>query len=51
MTLTGEFTVVPTYSQKDNPGLFTTILLGPSGDLWFTASGTSGLGWLDPNTM
>jgi virginiamycin B lyase len=51
MTLTGEFTVVPTYSQKDNPGLFTTILLGPSGDLWFTASGTSGLGWLYPNTM
>jgi streptogramin lyase len=51
MTLSGKFTVVPTYSQKENPGLFTTIVVGPNKDLWFTETGKDGLGWLDPTTM
>jgi virginiamycin B lyase len=51
MTLTGKFIIVPTYGQKYNPGLFTDIVVGPRGDLWFTESGLRGLGWVDPGTM
>jgi streptogramin lyase len=51
MTLSGKFFVVPTYSQASNPGLYTAIVVGPKGDLWFTESGNSGLGWVDPTTM
>ena len=51
MTLTGKFIVVPTYSQRNNPGLFADIVVGPGGDLWFTESGMRGLGWVDPGTM
>ncbi len=51
MTLSGKFTVVPTYSQKQNPGFFTTIVVGPNKDLWFTETGKNGLGWIDPATM
>jgi hypothetical protein len=51
MTLSGKFYVVPTYSQKQNPGLITTIVVGKDDDLWFTETGKSGLGWIDPATM
>jgi virginiamycin B lyase len=51
MTLAGKFFVVPTYSQKYNPLLLTTIVVGPNGDLWFTETGNRGLGWLDPKTI
>jgi streptogramin lyase len=51
MTATGTFIVVPTYSQRSNPGLFADIVVGPRGDLWFTESGMRGLGWVDPRTM
>jgi virginiamycin B lyase len=51
MTLLGKFSVVPTYSQKENPGLFTGIVVGPNGDLWFTETGNKGLGWIDPTTI
>jgi virginiamycin B lyase len=51
MTLSGKFYVVPTYSQKQNPDLITTIVVGKDDDLWFTETGNSGLGWIDPATM
>ncbi len=51
MTLSGEFYVVPTYSRKENPGFFTGIVVGQNRDLWFTATGTRGLGWIDPATI
>jgi len=51
MTFSGKFTVVPTYSQKENPGFFTTIVVGPNKDLWFAETGKNGLGWIDPATM
>ena len=51
MTLSGTFYTVPTYSQNSNPGLFAGIVAGPSGDLWFIETGTSGLGWIDPRTI
>ena len=40
-----------TYSQRNNPGLFADIVVGPGGDLWFTESGMRELGWVDPVTM
>jgi len=51
MTLSGKFIVVPTYSRKENPQLIAGIVVGQNGDLWFTATGTWGLGWFDPATM
>ena len=51
MTLTGTFYTVPTFSQSSNPGFFTSIVEGPNGNMWFTESGTSGLGWIDPKTI
>jgi virginiamycin B lyase len=51
MTLSGTFYTVPTYSQSENEGLFAGIVPGPNGDLWFTETGTSGLGWIDPRTI
>jgi streptogramin lyase len=51
MTLSGKFTIVPTYSQRSNPGLFTNIIIGPDKDFWFTETGVKGLGWIDPTTM
>ncbi|MGB7047782.1 MAG: hypothetical protein WBD57_05645 [Candidatus Cybelea sp.] len=51
LTLSGKFYVVPTYSQKNNPLLTTGIAVGPGDDLWFTATGTRGLGWIDPRTI
>jgi hypothetical protein len=51
ITLSGKSFVVPTYVQKNNPGVFTTIVVGPNKDLWFTESGKRGLGWIDPSTM
>ncbi len=51
MALSGTFYTVPTYSQNENPGLFAGIVPGPNGDLWFTETGASGLGWIDPKTI
>ena len=51
MTLSGKFTIVPTYSQRSNPGLFTNIIIGPDKDFWFTETGVKGLGWIDPTTL
>ena len=51
MTLSGKFIIVPTYSQKNNPGLIAQIVVGPDNDLWFTETGNKGLGWLDPTTI
>lgn len=51
MTRSGKFTIVPTYSQRSNPGFFTKIVVGPNKDFWFTETGINGLGWIDPTTM
>jgi virginiamycin B lyase len=51
MTLSGKFLVVPIHSQKENGQLIARITVGPNRDLWFTETGTRGLGWIDPSTM
>jgi streptogramin lyase len=43
--------IVPTYSRKENSEVYGGIVFGPNNDVWFTESGNSGLGWLDPKTM
>lgn len=51
MTLSGTFYTVATYSQKENEGLFAGIVAGPKGNLWFTETGASGVGWINPKTI
>jgi virginiamycin B lyase len=46
----GKAAVVPTHSQEEGQG-YAGIAIGPSNDVWFTESGYSGLGWLDPKTF
>lgn len=51
MTLSGKLSIVPTYSQKYNPLLNVTLVIGPNRDLWLNQTGSRGLGWVDPTTM
>jgi virginiamycin B lyase len=47
----GQIDIVPTYSRKENSAVYGGIVFGPNNDVWFTESGNSGLGWLNPKTM
>ncbi len=51
MTLSGNFSVVSTYSLKQNSPLITQIVDGKNGYLWFTETGKGGLGWIDPSKI